>query len=233
MSVFQFKYFSIHQAHSALKVGTDAMLLGALIEPKNAIHSLDIGTGSGVLSLMVAQKNDQIRIIAIDVDSESLKDCRDNVINSPWADRISVFQEDILRHEPEKKYDLIFSNPPFYKNSLLSRDPRVAASKHANQLTFNRLFQKVSQILMQKGSFWAIFPGEYDYEIIETALLYKLKVAHQVRIEGVPKRHTRTVFEFMHEPTALTNTTLVVRDLNGNYSERYIELTKAYHDRTL
>lgn len=209
------------------------MLLGALIDAAEKKHALDIGTGTGVLSLMVAQKNDRLLIKAIDVDTESLEDCRANVNHSPWKDRVVVVQQDILLYEPEQKYDLIFSNPPFYQNSLLSSDQRVAASKHADQLTFDRLLRKVSEMLAENGSFWAIFPGEYDKEIIEIALKNNMKVARQIKIEGVPGRHTRTVFEFSFEPTLNIYEMVVVRDWDGHYSDQYIELTKDYHDRSL
>ena len=233
MSVFKFKYFTIQQSRSALKVGTDAMLLGALIDATEKKHALDIGTGTGVLSLMLAQKSDRLLISAIDIDAESLEDCRANVDDSPWKDRVVVVQQDILLHEPEQQYDLIFSNPPFYQNSLLSSDQRVAVSKHADQLTFDRLFQKVSRLLIDSGSFWAIFPGEYDDEIIKIAMKNDMKVVRQIRIEGVPHRHTRTVFEFSNKPASLFNEIVVVREFDGRYSEQYIELTKDYHDRSL
>ena len=209
------------------------MLLGSLIDAIGKTHALDIGTGTGVLSLMVAQKSDRLLIKAIDIDAESLEDCCANVDLSPWKDRVVVVQQDILLHEPEQHYDLIFSNPPFYQNSLLSSDQRVATSKHADQLTFDRLFQKVSEMLAKNGSFWAIFPGEYDKEIIEIAVKNNMKVARQIRIEGVPGRHTRTVFEFSFVPTSAINEIMVVRDLDGRYSDQYIELTKDYHDRSL
>jgi tRNA1Val (adenine37-N6)-methyltransferase len=233
VSFFQFKHFSIQQSRSALKVGTDAMLLGALIDTTGKTNALDIGTGTGVLSLMVAQKNDHLIITAIDIDAESLEDCRENVKNSSWGERISVLQEDILQFQSQRTYDLIFSNPPFYQNSLLSSDQRVAASKHADQLSFDRLFQKVSELLSEHGRFWAIFPGEYDDQIIELSLKNGLCVGLQIRIEGVPGRHTRTVFEFSVEEVFSATQTLVVRGTKGRYTQDYIELTKAYHDRSL
>jgi tRNA1Val (adenine37-N6)-methyltransferase len=209
------------------------MLLGALIKPDVYRTGLDIGTGTGVLSLMVAQKCKDLYVTALDIDDESLLDCAENFMASPWSDRLSCHNTDIQLFSEETTFDLIFTNPPFYKDSLLGSDDRVSRSKHSAHLSFDSLFLKVSRLLSIDGVFWGIFPGEYDNEILELAKENGLFLNDQVRIFGVPGRHIRTVFCFRKEEGEPVFSELIVRDENGYYTDQYIALTKDYHGREL
>ncbi len=233
MPPFLFKQFAITQNRSALKVGTDAMLLGSFIQTENEIQGLDIGAGTGVLSLMVAQKNPSIKIDAIELDSESSIDCQENFTHSNWSERLSVISADFLNYSFDKKYDLIFSNPPFYQNSLVNENKRTAVSKHAVHLPFEVLFEKVSQLLTDKGSFWIIFPFD-DFE--KVTILGKsngLFIENKITIESKLNVPTRIILSLRKTEIQVAEKTLVIRNSDNSYSDQYIELTKDFHGKKL
>ncbi|HUS02889.1 MAG TPA: methyltransferase, partial [Chitinophagaceae bacterium] len=141
---FQFKEFIIQQDKCSMKVCTDACLLGSLLpvtsknaEPINRV--LDIGTGTGLLSLMYAQRNIHAVIDAVEIEEDSFKQANENFIRSKWNDRIKIFYTDIRKFAPAKKYDLIITNPPFYENELLSTEKNKNIAKHDEGLTFRDL----------------------------------------------------------------------------------------------
>ncbi len=233
MPPFLFKHFSITQNRSALKVGTDAMLLGAFIKSENERLGLDIGTGTGVLSLMIAQKNLNIQIDAIDLDGESIVDCQENFINSNWSERLATISADFLHYSFDKKYDLIFSNPPFYQNSLVNENKRTAVSKHAVHLPFNRLFEKVSSLLSDTGSFWIIFPFDDFEKVTNLGKSNGLFIENKITIESKLSVPTRVILSFRKSVIPITEKTLVIRNSDNSFSAEYIELTKDFHGKKL
>jgi tRNA1Val (adenine37-N6)-methyltransferase len=118
MSHFHFKRFTINQSRTTLKVGTDAMLLGAFIKTNSPRFGLDVGAGTGVLSLMVAQNHSSINIDSVEIDSKSFEDLKQNITESVFKNQINFFNIDFFAFQPNKKYDLIFSNPPFYDDGI-------------------------------------------------------------------------------------------------------------------
>jgi tRNA1Val (adenine37-N6)-methyltransferase len=233
MPPFLFKHFSITQNRSALKVGTDAMLLGAFIKSENEHIGLDIGAGTGVLSLMVVQKNPTIQIDAIELDNESIIDCQENFINSNWSERLSTISADFLKHEFDKKYDLIFSNPPFYQNSLVNENHRTAVSKHAVHLPFDRLFEKVSSLLSDTGCFWIIFPFDDFEKVTNLGMSNGLFIENKITIESKLTVPTRVILSFRKTINQVSEKTLVIRSLDNSFSDEYIELTKDFHGKKL
>jgi tRNA1Val (adenine37-N6)-methyltransferase len=233
MSIFQFKNFTISQARSALKVGTDAMVFGALIESKKELIGLDIGAGTGVLSLMIAQKNPQISIDAIEFDFDSYLDCQDNFKTAQWHNRLCAIHNDFLDFTFIKKYDLIFSNPPFYKDGLLSKNDRIAKSKHATILTFDKLIQKSAKLLTENGFFWLIFPIEFIENITNIAIENGLFLAQIIQIDGKPNRPSRAITCFSKQNEATIEKSFLIRTQEGEYSDQYITATKEYHAKNI
>jgi tRNA1Val (adenine37-N6)-methyltransferase len=209
--MFHFKHFSIQQENSALKVGTDAMLLGAFVSSENAKSCLDIGAGTGVISLMLAQKNPTLEVTAIEIDAASVIDC--------WP--------------TEQQFDLIVSNPPFYQNSLLSNNALKAQSKHAVFLPFDQLFEKVTRLLVENGVFWMIIPIEDLHFVCQLALLNNLFCCQQIIIEAKPGKNVRAILAFRKNEQHLIVQTICIRAENGNYTSQYIELTKEFHSKNL
>jgi len=230
MSVFKFKYFSVQQSDSAMKVGTDAMLLGALIDSSNKQLGLDIGAGTGVISLMIAQVNSDIKIDSVELDELSAKECHLNFLKSPWSKRLNSVSADFSSYVSNKMYDLIFSNPPYYQSTLVNEDNREAIAKHVSELTPERLIHKSESLLSETGSIWFIVPYSDVQHWINAALDCGLYPAQQIEINGkedhVPKRVV-VCFERFKKPVDMFS--LTVRADDGNYTQEYISLTEEFH----
>ena len=234
MSDFKFKYFSVQQSHSAMKVGTDAMVLGSLIDSKNKKNGLDIGAGTGVISLMVAQQNEEIIIDAVEIDSLSAEESRLNFQNSPWSNRLNVQCSNFIEFSKEKKYDLIFSNPPYHSATNLNTDKRKAQARHENSLPVKMFFQKVSDLISEKGELWIIIPFSEKEKWQNEAKLNVLKLKTEFLIKGKPSKDVnRIVLCFDRSSKSIFNESLVIRNEENDYSPEYIELTKDFHSKDL
>jgi tRNA1Val (adenine37-N6)-methyltransferase len=234
MSEFQFKKFSISQSRSALKVGTDAMVLGALIDGFGKKRALDIGTGTGVLAMMAAQKNIDLNTTAIEIDVASFEDAKFNFENGPFANRLFLRNEDFLKSVFEEQFDLIFTNPPFYTDALKANNERTNLAKHSSELNAETLFRKASTLLSDSGDFWLIWQFKDKDLIVELAQSNKLFLKQNITIEGSPKNPIRSVLCFSKMKTDFpVQRSLVIRNESGTYSNEYKNLTKEFHGRTL
>ncbi len=158
-----------------MKVCTDACLFGALVadqvKTKASTNILDIGTGTGLLSLMLAQRVPAL-IDAVEIDEAAYQQAKENFEQSPWKERLSIFNTDILKFDAGKKYDCIISNPPFFENDLKSSDKNKNAAKHDTTLTLEQLLQTVQKLLNEDGSFAVLLP----YHRIEECILLAEKI---------------------------------------------------------
>lgn len=156
---FDFQRFRVLQGRTAMKVTSEACLLGAWLaaKPLRAGRILDIGAGTGVLMLMLAQKQD-CPIDGIEMDNDAADQCRENVIASPWADRLQVYNGDVRTWEPRHRYDFIISNPPFYKDSLLREDARMNQAMHGTSLTLESLAEVIDRLASPTGTCGVILP---------------------------------------------------------------------------
>lgn len=161
--MFRFKQFTIRQDRTAMKVCTDACVLGAFADVHGSAI-LDIGTGTGLLALMVAQRNPTARVDAVELDDSALGQATENVANSPFADRIGVWHGAVQEYFPfhpfplGEGYDRILTNPPFYVNSLRSPDAAIARAHHADELPFADLVTAVGRLLAPGGQWWVLLP---------------------------------------------------------------------------
>ncbi len=233
MSVFTFKHFTISQANAALKVGTDAMLLGALIDCAGKKNALDIGAGTGVLSLMLAQKNQAMKLTAIEIDEASCRDCTLNFNTSPFTNELKIIEDDFLSLTKDRNYDLIVSNPPFYQHSLLGDDERVNRTKHADYLPIRRFYPKVAELLKEEGDLWLIFPFRDLEEQLSVAIDSGFFLKKQVTIFAKAEKVSRVVVNLSKTSQMPIMDELVIRNHDNSYSEAYKLLTKDYHDRLL
>ncbi len=228
--MFHFKHFSVRQSASAMKVGTDAMILGALIDSSKKKRGLDIGAGTGVLSLMVAQLNPTIQIDAVEIDELAAEECALNFKNSSWLDRLSVFQEDFDNFNKENKYDLIFSNPPYYATTNLNEDSRKAQARHEDSLPSSVILKKVNSLLSVEGEFWVIIPFSEQDKWISLGASNNLFVKTIYSIKGKSNKEVnRVVLCFNRSVILHEENEMVVRKLDNSYSDEYIELTKEFH----
>ncbi|PHR26864.1 MAG: tRNA (adenine-N(6)-)-methyltransferase [Fluviicola sp.] len=235
MSTFQFKYFSVSQSDTTMKVGTDAMLLGSLVsivtQPKTI---LDIGTGTGVIALMLTQRFCDAKVTGLEIDESACREARVNFENSIWKERLTAINEDILKVDSLEKFNLIVSNPPYYENSLLSENERTSRAKHAEFLPVHSLLQKVSKLLAEDGSFWVIVPAENDSAWIEKARKNDLYLQQSISIIGKEGQgEKRRILAFGQAESSIESSRLTVREVNNKYTSEYIELTKEFHDRDL
>lgn len=235
MSTFQFKHFSVSQADTTMKVGTDAMLLGSLVSlPKEPITVLDIGTGTGVLALMITQRSKDAIVMALEIDEDACREAEENFKASAWSNRLVSIEENVLEIEFDAKFDLIISNPPYYENSLLSENHRTSRAKHSEFLPVDLLMKKVADLLAENGTFWVIIPSENSENWIDQAQRNDLRVQQSISITGKEGQgEKRRILAFGRMEVKTKSSSLTVRDRNGNYMKDYIELTKEFHDRDL
>ena len=229
MSLFHFKEFSIQQDVSAMKVGTDAMILGSLVDANLKVNGLDIGTGTGVLSLMLAQKNKNICIHAIEIDVESAKEAELNFQNSSWSNRLRIVHADFCTFFPEIQFDLIISNPPYFENGILNESIRKANSRHEDSLPLQELFQKVTEMLAPNGHFWLILPFETAAKWKMKATELKLFCEKEIIIFGKPSLPKRMVLCFSKVGLECEKSSVLIRTENNEYSNEYKELTVDFH----
>lgn len=233
MSVFKFKHFDVRQGRSALKVGTDAMVLGALVKTSNKVNALDVGSGTGVLALMLAQKNSNIKVTAIELDENSCLDAAENFETSPYANRLNLLNQDFLSFK-QTGFDLIVCNPPYYENGLLGEDNRVNTAKHVDQLTPERLTENAASCLSDVGQFWVIWPFESSLKFVTQANNSGLYLREQIIVFGKPNQPKRVVLCFEKlESSSLIESTFCIREASGDYTSDYKLLTREFHFNTL
>ncbi len=178
-SYFQFKQFIIHQDRCAMKVTTDACLFGSLL-PKSLKETksvLDIGTGTGLLSLMVAQKSN-VKIDAVEIDADAAIQAKENIDASSFADSINIIHIDIKEFKSEKKYDIIFSNPPFYENELKGNSNKKNVAHHSEQLSLSELLLIIKNNLSDQGAFYLLLPYKRIEEIYKLLKEIDLSIKH-------------------------------------------------------
>ncbi len=202
-SVFRFKQFCVSNEFSALKVGTDAVLLGALTSlPEGCPRVLDIGTGTGVIALMLAQRlaGNAFRITGIDIDGPSAREAAANFAASPWKGNLEALECPLERYRCEDgaKFDLIVSNPPFFDDSLQNPDPRECAARHSVSLTLAQICAFAEENLDEGGRHALIVPAEAAASLRRTAASFSLAAVRFVSIRTTEKKPVRrTVAEFV------------------------------------
>jgi len=180
MSVFRFKQFVVDQSGAAMKINTDGVLLGAMAVSHAPEHILDIGTGTGVIALMLAQRFPSAQVDAIEVDQTAAAIAERNCRNSPFSRRTAVYATDLADYVPAVRYDLIVSNPPYFVDALRNRDVRKRLARHADRMFFDALLERGGEWLTEKGSLQLILPMPFAEEIIDIAVhRYGLQVQWQ------------------------------------------------------
>lgn len=164
---FHFKQFWLHQDRCAMKIGTDGVLIGAwtAVENSGIARVLDLGTGTGLVALMLAQRNRQLVIDAIEIDDSAATQAQENVASSPFADQITVHHAAAQEWHPDVHYDHIVSNPPFFNATTVSPDARRANARHDSSLPVNALAEAVARLLNSNGRFSVVWPKEREAEL--------------------------------------------------------------------
>lgn len=230
---FAFKQFVINQDKCAMKVGTDAVLLGAWVFPNGSKQILDIGTGTGVVALMLAQKTDAI-IDAIDIDENAFIQAKQNASESKFASQISVSHASLqeFSKSTSKKYNLIVTNPPYFEQSLKSTDEHRSFARHADVLPFEELIEGVVKLLDPKGKFCLILPTLEAEKFREMAQKKGLFLSKLLRVKSKVDKDTdkRHLMQFEFTPTEFSEKTIAIEeDERHQYTSDYMELTKDYY----
>ena len=233
---FQFKKFTVFHNRCAMKVGVDGVLLGAWADVSDAENVLDVGTGSGLISLMVAQRNNKAQILAIDIDENAAKQAQENVRNSAYCNRITVknidFREFSFKNE---KFDHIICNPPFFIKSLQSPENQRTVARHSVCLTHEELLEKSKNLLCEKGKISLILPITES----ENAMAFTKKIglfcSRQTIVFPKPnKRAKRILLEFIlnkniENQSIIKNSLILETEKRGIYTQEYTELVKDFY----
>ncbi len=231
MSIFQFKQFSLKQFDSAAKLTTDATVFGAWMPIENDVqNALEIGAGTGILSLMLAQRFTFV-INAIEIDEKAFLEAQSNFHTSPWGDRLNIVHQDFKKFTSDKKYDLIFSNPPFFTKNLQSpKNPEKNTAYHTNQLSLQDLAEGVNQHLGKNGIAYIMLPpyemGQFEKIMDSLGLL----VSHSASIHhNAQKPALRTIHAFTRSEKMETEIKkLYIRDEKANFHPNYVQLLKPF-----
>ncbi|RAJ82376.1 tRNA1Val (adenine37-N6)-methyltransferase [Chitinophaga dinghuensis] len=231
---FQFKQFTVHQEHCAMKVCTDACIQGAFtaqyLRGATGVHTiLDIGAGTGLLSLMLAQAH-PAAITAIELDAGAALQSRENFAASPWADRLSLLEADVRALQPTALYDFVITNPPFYESALKSGHAQKDQAMHATNLDYAALLQAIAAHLKPGGSFSVLLPYQEFLlfrELAERAGFHACRLL-QVK-QSVRHGYFRTVGIFSRELQTTVEEELDIRDAHNNYTAAFTALLQPYY----
>ena len=234
MSIFKFKQFLVNQDQCAMKIGTDGVLLGAWTPIDNQPKTiLDIGTGTGIIALMLAQRGNSQQIDALEIDENAYEQAVDNFENSPWSDRLFCFHAglDEFVEEPEDEYDLIVSNPPFYSEDYRSENVQRDLARFQEAMPFEDLIEAAALLLSENGIFTVIIPFKEEENFLALAKEYELFPIKITRVKG---SHTtpivRSLLAFKrYELAVLSADELVIEISRHEYTPEYIELTKEFY----
>jgi tRNA1Val (adenine37-N6)-methyltransferase len=234
MSTFNFKQFSINQDKTAMKIGTDGVLLGAWCPVDNDPFSvLDIGAGTGILSLMLAQRSNAGQIDSLEIDEDAYEQCVENFENSPWSDRLFCFHAglDEFVDDPEDEYDLIISNPPFYSEDYKSNNESRDLARFQEAMPFKDLVEAADLLLSENGIFAVIIPYKEEERFIDLCAAVELFPIKVTRVKG---SHTtpivRSLLAFKrYELSVLEANELVIEINRHEYTDDYIQLTKEFY----
>lgn len=227
MKPFRFQQFDIQQSSDVFRVGTDAVLLGILSKVINAKQILEVGTGTGIISLMLAQRNSDANILAIDIDSEAVNISQTNFSNSPFSDRVKSQLQDFKLFETEEKFDLIISNPPYFEINNSEKD---ILARQRLELDFSDLIQKASGLLFDEGLFSVIIPIDSEKQFTQICLENNLFLKRKVIIKGIKTAEPkRVVLEYSFQQSEVKEENFVIEKSPRVYSDEYLELTKDFH----
>ena len=230
-SVFRFKQFSVAHDRVAHKVGTDGVLLAAWADVEGVNSVLEIGTGSGVIALVLAQRTDEdCRIDAVEVDKESAEQAVENVLRSPWPEKINVHHSSIQAFDTDRRYDLIVSNPPYFIKSSLPPEVKRGNARHTGTLSFEELTDAALRFIEPDGKLAVVLPVVEAQSFIDIAERKKLYCIRRCEVQS--RKHKpveRILLEFglKHTQTLVDN--LVIHGEKAEWSEDYVRLMRPFY----
>ncbi len=227
-SYFKFKQFRIEQDQCAMKVTADASLFGAIVDVESSERILDIGAGTGLLSLMAAQRSKAI-IDAIELDRSASEQCRQNFKESPWSERLRVIHSAIQSYEAEP-YDTIICNPPFFENSLKAPDEQRSLARHTDSLTFDELSRDIKRLLSPTGQAWVLLPIRETSSFLQNAERHNLHIIQLISLQSTVNRpaHRNFIVLGSHAKACVESSVIVFED-KPVYSQKAQQLLSSYY----
>ncbi len=227
---FRFKQFSIDDGRCAMKVGTDGVLLGAWVRVDGVSTAVDLGAGSGLVSLMAAQRSPGLKVCAVELDAGAYADCQANFRASPWAVRLRAVHADALAYAPEAPVDLVASNPPFFTEELHSPDAARAWARHAGALSPKTAIEWAARWLSADGSVALVLPfGDAD-EAIYVAEMARLKEQRRLDISHrTGSAPIRTLLQLGRRDCCPERRAMAIRNAQGGYTDEYRRLTSPFY----
>ncbi|MGB0863259.1 MAG: tRNA1(Val) (adenine(37)-N6)-methyltransferase [Saprospiraceae bacterium] len=231
---FRFKQFDIYHDECAMKVGTDGVLVGAWADVNAAKTVLDIGTGSGLIAIMAAQKNQSAHITGIDIDEAAYQQALKNVQLSPWSERISIQKiaiQNFAHLSSKYSFDSIISNPPYFNNGTKSTIQKRQIARHTQDLSYEALLQSVDVLLNKEGVFSVILPYKEGLFFQKTASQYNLQLSHVVEVRSKKNKPIeRLLMAFKKKPSILKRDQLIIQfEERNNWTPEYVALTKEFY----
>ena len=227
MKPFRFQQFSIQQSKDVFRVGTDGVLLGAMCNVKNAKKILEIGTGTGLISLMLAQRNVSAKISAIDINENAVKLASENFRNSIFNENLKVELKDFKNFETNENFDLVVCNPPFFEENASAKD---VLARQQVELNFRNLVEKSTEIITKKGILSIILPSEAATDVKSLAEEFNLYLVREINIFGIEGGNLkRNILEFSLVQKPLEISDFVIEKKPREYSDQYLNLTKNFH----
>lgn len=227
MKPFHFQKFVINQDQNVFRVGTDGVLLGSLASVENSKNILEVGTGTGLISLMVAQRNSAAKILALDINIEAVHLAEENFKNSPFEKQLTAKHVDFNRFEGAEKFDLIISNPPYFVGNSSEKD---IFARQQTALTFTDLIKNAAAHLSDNGVFSVIIPFEDGVFFEKQCMEFNLKLHRKIRIFGIKNsKPKRWIFEFGFKEQFPEEKDFIIEKSPRIYTEEYLNLTKDFH----
>ena len=230
---FKFKQFSVKQDQCAMKIGTDGVLLGAWTSVKdNPSSVLDIGTGTGILSLMLAQRCPEAFIEAIEIDDKAFEQCVDNFENSPWSDRLFCYHSSLLEYvaQVDEVYDLIVCNPPFYSDSFKTKQDSRNKARFQDAMPFEHLIYSLDRLLSKQGICSVVIPFSEENRFISLASEANLFPQRILYVKGHPEaKIKRSLIEFTRVQQTFKSAILIIETARHQYTQDYIDLTQYFY----
>ena len=230
---FQFKQFTVKQDQCAMKIGTDSVLLGAWTPLNdNPFSILDIGAGTGILSLMLAQRSNAQVIDGLEIDENAYEQCVNNFENSPWSDRLFCYHADLkeFTEEIEDKYDLIISNPPFYSEDYKTENKQRDMARFQDAMPFEHLVVCAAHLLDDNGVFSVVIPFSEEEQFVNLAEKVGLFPNQILYVKGNPNANVkRNLISFSFHESEIKKEELIIETQRHQYTEDYINLTKNFY----
>jgi len=231
---FKFKQFKVNQDKCAMKIGTDGVLLGAWVNPANSFSILDIGTGTGIIALQMAQRTNAEIIDALEIDADAFEQAVDNFEQSDWGDRLFCYHASLQEFvdEIEEEYDFIISNPPFYNTTYKKgeiSDKRILA-RHSDSLSYTTLLELTSKLLSKKGICAFIIPFDQENTFLKLASENKLFLNRITRVKGTDSSPVkRSLLQLSFENSTIEISELTIEIERHKYTQDYINLVKEFY----